>query len=144
LGAKKPDRAEKSVWLTCHSNAIFMAGVTILYTVFPEFLVRIFTHDETVIPFGVNALRYIGYGYIFYGYGMVLSASFNGAGDTYTPTVINLICFWALQMPLAYVLAMKTSLGEKGVFLAITIAESVLAIIAMFVFRQGKWKTQKV
>ena len=144
LGAKKPDRAEKSVWLTCHSNAVFMAGVTVLYTVFPEFLVRIFTHDETVIPFGVNALRYIGYGYIFYGYGMVLSASFNGAGDTYTPTVINLICFWALQMPLAYVLAMKTGLHEKGVFLAVTISESVLAIMAMFVFRQGKWKAQKV
>lgn len=144
LGAKKPDRAEKSVWLTCHSNAVFMAGVTILYTVFPEFLIRIFTHDETVIPFGVDALRYIGYGYIFYGYGMVLSASFNGAGDTYTPTVINLICFWALQMPLAYWLAMKTSLEAKGVFLAVTIAESILAIMAMVIFKRGKWKSQKV
>ncbi|MFN0110855.1 MAG: MATE family efflux transporter [Blastocatellia bacterium] len=144
LGAQKPERAEKSVWLTCHSNAVFMAGVTVLYTVFPEFLIRIFTHDETVIPFGVDALRYIGYGYIFYGYGMVLSASFNGAGDTYTPTVINLICFWALQMPLAYWLAMKTSLEAKGVFLAVTLAESVLAIIAMGMFKLGRWKEQKV
>lgn len=144
LGAQKPERAEKSVWLTCHSNAIFMAGVTILYTVFPEFLIRIFTKDETVIPFGVEALRYIGYGYIFYGYGMVLSASFNGAGDTYTPTVINLICFWLLQMPMAYWLSMKTGMGASGVFLAVTLAESVLAIIAMVLFKRGKWKGQKV
>lgn len=144
LGAQKPDRAEKSVWLTCHSNAIFMAGVTVLYTVFPEFLIRIFTQDQTVIPFGVNALRYIGYGYIFYGYGMVLSASFNGAGNTYTPMMINLVCFWLLQMPLAYGLAMKTELGASGVFLAVTIAESILAIIAMIVFKRGRWKEQKV
>ncbi len=144
LGAKKPERAEKSVWLTCHSNAVFMAGVTILYTVFPELLIRIFTQDETVIPFGVDALRYIGYGYIFYGYGMVLSASFNGAGDTYTPTVINLICFWALQMPLAYWMAMKTGLEARGVFLAVTIAESVLAIMAMVIFKRGKWKESKL
>ncbi len=144
LGAKKPDRAEKSVWLTCHSNAIFMAGVTVLYTVFPEFLVRNFAHDETVISFGVDALRYIGFGYIFYGYGMVLSASFNGAGDTYTPLAMNVVCFWMLQMPLAYWLAMKSGLEAKGVFLATTIAESVLAIIAIVVFKQGKWKAQKL
>lgn len=144
LGAQKPERAEKSVWLTCHINAIFMAGVTILYTVFPEYLIRIFTQDETVIPFGVDALRCIGYGYIFYGYGMVLSASFNGAGDTYTPTMINLVCFWLLQMPLAYWLAMKTGLGASGVFLAVTIAESILAIIAIVIFKRGKWKEQKV
>ncbi|MEK7831326.1 MAG: MATE family efflux transporter [Acidobacteriota bacterium] len=144
LGAQKPDRAEKSVWLTCHSNAVFMAVVTFVYVFFAEFLIRIFTKDETVIPFGVDALRYIGYGYIFYGYGMVLSASFNGAGDTYTPTVINLICFWVLQLPLAYWLAVQTAFGVNGVFLAITIAESVLAIIAMVIFKQGKWKSQKV
>ncbi|MBS1790330.1 MAG: MATE family efflux transporter [Acidobacteria bacterium] len=144
LGAKKPDRAEKSVWLTGHSNAVFMAGVTFLYVFGAEFLIRIFTHDETVIPFGVDALRYIGYGYIFYGYGMVLSASFNGAGDTYTPTAMNVVCFWLLQLPLAYGLSVKTGFGVRGVFLAITIAESILAIIAMVVFKQGKWKTQKV
>lgn len=144
LGAKKTDRAEKSVWLTCHSNAVFMAVVTFVYVFFAEFLIRIFTHDETVIPFGVDALRYIGYGYIFYGYGMVLSASFNGAGDTYTPTVINLICFWALQLPMAYWLAVKTTFGPRGVFLAVTIAESVLAIIAIVIFKRGRWKTQRV
>lgn len=144
LGAKKPERAEKSVWLTSHSNAVFMAGVTFLYVFGAEFLIRIFTHDETVIPFGVDALRYIGYGYIFYGYGMVLSASFNGAGDTYTPTAMNVVCFWLLQLPLAYGLAVKTTFGVRGIFLAITIAESILAIMAMIVFKQGKWKTQKV
>ena len=144
LGAQKPDRAEKSVWLTGHCNAVFLLGVMAAFLLFAEPLLRVFTHDETVIPFGVDALLYISYGYIFYGYGMVLSASFNGAGDTYTPTVINLICFWALQMPLAYWLAMKTGLQAKGVFLAVTIAESVLAILAMVVFKRGKWKEQKV
>ncbi len=144
LGAQKPDRAEKSVWLTGHCNAVFLLGVMATFLLFAEPLLRIFTHDETVIPYGVDALRFISYGYIFYGYGMVLSAAFNGAGDTYTPTVINLICFWALQMPLAYWLAMKTGLEAKGVFLAVTIAESILAVMAMVIFKRGKWKEQKV
>jgi Na+-driven multidrug efflux pump len=97
-----------------------------------------------VIPHGVDALRYISYGYIFYGYGMVMAAAFNGAGDTYTPTVINLICFWLIQIPLGYSLARWTGLGPIGVFLAITIAESALAVVAMMVFRQGKWKMKMV
>jgi len=144
LGAQKPERAEKSVWLAGHSNAVFLAGVAIVFIVFPEFLIRIFTPDQTVIPHGVDALRYISYGYIFYGYGMVMAAAFNGAGDTYTPTIMNLVCFWLIQIPLAYTLAKWTGLGPIGVFLAITIAESALAVIAMLVFRRGKWKEQKV
>jgi len=144
LGAQKPERAEKSVWLTGHSNAVFLVGVAIIFIVFPEFLIRIFTPDETVIPFGVDALRYISYGYIFYGYGMVVAAAFNGAGDTYTPTVLNLICFWLIQIPLAYTLARWTGLGTTGVFLAVTIAESILAVMAMLVFRRGKWKEKMV
>ena len=144
LGAQKPERAEKSVWLAGHSNAVFLTAVAVIFIVFPEFLIRIFTDDQTVIPYGVNALRYISYGYTFYGYGMVMAAAFNGAGDTYTPTVINLICFWAIQIPLAYTLAKWTGMQTTGIFLAITIAESILAVIAMFAFRRGTWKEQKV
>jgi putative MATE family efflux protein len=144
LGAQKPERAEKSVWLAGHSNAVFLIGVAVVFIVFPEYLIRIFTPDQTVIPFGVDALRYISYGYIFYGYGMVMAAAFNGAGDTYTPTVMNLICFWLIQIPLAYTLAKWTGLETTGVFLAITIAESILAVMAMLVFKRGKWKEQKV
>jgi putative MATE family efflux protein len=144
LGAQKPDRADKSVWLAGHSNAVFLIAVAVAFIVFPEFLISIFTDDQTVIPYGVDALRYISYGYAFYGYGMVMAAAFNGAGDTYTPTVINLICFWLIQIPLAYTLAKWTGLETKGVFMAITIAESILAVIAMLVFRRGKWKAQKV
>ncbi|MGH9755316.1 MAG: MATE family efflux transporter [Blastocatellia bacterium] len=144
LGAQKPDRAEKSVWLAGHSNAVFLAAVAIVFIIFPEFLIRIFTGDQTVIPYGVDALRYISYGYVFYGYGMVMAAAFNGAGDTWTPTVMNLICFWLIQIPMAYTLATWTGLEATGVFLAITFAESILAVIAMLVFRRGKWKEQKV
>jgi putative MATE family efflux protein len=144
LGAQKPERAEKSVWLAGHSNAVFLIAVAVIFIVFPEFLIRIFTGDQTVIPYGVDALRYISYGYAFYGYGMVMAAAFNGAGDTWTPTVMNLICFWLIQIPMAYTLAKLTGLEATGVFLAITIAESILAVIAMLVFRRGKWKEQKV
>jgi putative MATE family efflux protein len=144
LGARKPDRAEKSVWLTGHSNAVFMALVTVVFVFFAGFLIRIFTKDETVIPYGADALRYIGYGYVFYGYGMVIAASFNGAGDTYTPTVLNVICFWLIQIPLGYWLARPVGLGPKGIFLAITISESTLALLGMLVFRRGKWKQQRV
>ena len=89
-------------------------------------------------------MRYISYGYVFYGYGMVMAQAFNGAGDTLTPTWLNLICFWLLQIPMAYALAMWTGLGARGVFLAVTIAESVLAVLAMIWFQKGKWKEQQV
>jgi len=144
LGAQKPERADKSVWLAGHANAVFLTGIAVVFIIFAEFMIRIFTQDQTVIPHGVDALRYISYGYVFYGYGMVMAAAFNGAGDTWTPTVMNLICFWAIQIPLAYSLAKWTGMGPKGVFLAVTVAESVLAVIAMVWFRRGKWKEQQV
>jgi putative MATE family efflux protein len=144
LGAKKPERAEKSVWLAGHSNAIFLVGVALVFIFFSEYLIRIFTDDQTVIPYGVDALRYISYGYVFYAYGMVMTQSFNGAGDTFTPTIINLICFWLLQIPLAYTMSLWLGMGAKGVFLSITIAESVLAVMAMIMFQRGKWKEVKV
>ncbi len=144
LGAGKPERAERSVWVTGFSNMVFLAGVAIVFILFAEWLIHLFTRDPAVVPYGVDCLRYISYGYIFYAYGMVMLQSFNGAGDTYTPTVINLFCYWLFQIPLAYVLAMKLDFGAQGVFLAITIAESMIAVVAVIAFRRGRWKEQQV
>ncbi len=144
LGAKKPDRAERSVWITGLANMAFLGLVAVVFVVFAENLIGIFTTDADVVPYGVACLRYISYGYIFYAYGMVMVQSFNGAGDTFTPTMINLGCYWLLQIPLAYFLAIKAEFGANGVFVAITIAESLLAVVAMIAFRRGKWKELKV
>ena len=107
-------------------------------------MIRFFTQDSSVIPFGVDCLRMVSYGYGFYAYGMVLVQAFNGAGDTNTPTIINVFCYWLFQLPLAYVLAMPFGLGAQGVFLAITLAESVLAVVSIFFFRLGRWKEQQI
>lgn len=144
LGANKPERAEKSVWVTGLWNASFLGLVSIVFIVFAEFLIGIFTDDPSVTHYGVNCLRFVSYGYIFYGYGMVMVQAFNGAGDTYTPTVINLFCYWLFQIPLAYVLAVPSGLHASGVFLAITISESIITVVAVLVFRRGKWKVQKI
>ncbi|HKA16878.1 MAG TPA: MATE family efflux transporter [Blastocatellia bacterium] len=144
LGAKKPDRAERSVWVTGFANTCFLGIVTVIFIIFAERLVGIFTTDPAVVPYGTSALRLISYGYIFYAYGMVMVQSFNGAGDTNTPTVINLCCYWLFQIPLAYSLAVGFDFGAKGVFVAITISESALAVVAILVFRRGKWKTLEV
>jgi len=144
LGAGKPDRAERSVWVTGFANMCFLGLVAITFIAFAEPLIGIFTTDPAVVPYGVSCLRFISYGYIFYAYGMVMVQSFNGAGDTNTPTVINLCCYWLFQIPLAYSLAIPFGFGAKGVFVAITISESLLAVVAVVVFRRGKWKTLKV
>jgi len=144
LGAGKPERAERSVWVTGFINMVFLGLVTIVFVALAEPMIRIFTSDPEVIPYGVDALRYISYGYIFYAYGMVMVASFNGAGDTTTPTYINLCCYWLFQIPLAYTLALGAGLGARGVFMAITIAESTLAVVGVLAFRRGRWKTRKI
>jgi putative MATE family efflux protein len=144
LGAQKPERAERSVWVAGLSNMAFLGIVTVLFVVFAEPVIAIFTKDPEVIPFGVAALRYISYGYVFYAYGMVMVAAFNGAGDTATPTFINLACYWVFQIPLAYTLAIPLGLGADGVFLAITLAESLLAVVSIVVFRRGRWKQRKI
>jgi putative MATE family efflux protein len=144
LGAGKPDRAEKSVWITGHFNAVFMVCVAVVYAVFPETLIRIFINDPAVVPFGVDCLRYIAFGYLFYAYGMVVVQSFNGAGDTTTPTYINLFCHWLFQIPLAYFLAIQSGFGPRGVYIAIALAESMVAVIGILLFRRGKWKERKV
>lgn len=144
LGAKKPERAEKSVWLTGFSNMLFLIGVGLVFIMFAERLVAIFTSDPNVVPYAVECLRIVSYGYLFYAYGMVVVQAFNGAGDTYTPTLINLVCYWVVQIPLAYLLAIPLQVGATGAFIAITVAESLLAVVGILVFRRGKWKEKQV
>ena len=144
LGANKPDRAEKSVWITGVANMFVLGAVAVIFILFAEGLIGVFTSDADVIANGVACLRIVSYGYVFYAYGMVMVQSFNGAGDTFTPTLINLGCYWLFQIPLSAYLALRTSLGSHGVFLAITISESALALVAMLAFRRGRWKKQKV
>ena len=144
LGAKQPDRAETSVWRIGFYNMVFLCGVAVTFISFAEPMIRFFTRDSSVIPFGVDCLRLVSYGYGFYAYGMVLVQAFNGAGDTNTPTIINVFCYWLFQLPLAYVLSQPLGLGAQGVFLAITLAESVLAVVSIFFFRLGRWKEQQI
>ncbi|WP_036384427.1 MATE family efflux transporter [Muricauda sp. MAR_2010_75] len=144
LGAKQPDRAEISVWKTGKYNAIFMGTVSLVYLIFAKSIISWFNATPSVVENGALCLQVIAAGYIFYAYGMVVSQAFNGAGDTKTPTKINLISFWLFQLPLAYVAAMVLGWGAKGVFMAITLAEVLLAIIAMVWFKKGKWKQVQV
>ncbi|MCI0422494.1 MAG: MATE family efflux transporter [Acidobacteria bacterium] len=144
LGAQKPDRAEKSVWTIGFYNMIFLCGVAVIFIIFAEPMIQFFTQDSAVVTFGIDCLRLVSYGYGFYAYGMVLVQAFNGAGDTDTPTIINVFCYWLFQLPLAYALALPFGLGAHGVFLAITVAESVLALVSIFFFRLGRWKEQKI
>jgi putative MATE family efflux protein len=144
LGAKQPERAEISVWRAGLYNMLFLVGLAIIFIVFAEQLIRFFSSDPEVIAYGVDCLRYVSYGYGFYAYGMVLVQAFNGAGDTRTPTIINFFCYWLCQIPLAYLLAHQTSLEATGVFLAITIAESFIAVAGIIVFRRGRWKEQEI
>jgi putative MATE family efflux protein len=144
LGAQKPERAERSVWLTGFYNMIFLGAVGLVFIFFPEPIIRIFTSDPAVISFGVDCLRIICYGNLAYAYGMVMVQSFNGAGDTLTPTVVNLFGYWLFQIPVAYFLASRTSLGPQGVFYAIPIAETAIAIVGVALFRQGRWKKKRI
>jgi MATE family, multidrug efflux pump len=144
LGAQKPERAERSVWLTGFYNMIFLAAVGLVFIFFPEPIIRVFTSDPAVISFGVDCLRIICYGNLAYAYGMVMVQSFNGAGDTFTPTVVNLFGYWLFQIPVAYLLASRTSLGPQGVFYAIPIAETAIAIVGVALFRQGRWKKKRI
>jgi len=140
LGAKQPERAEKSAFLTMKYNAIFMAGVMLLFLFAASPIISIFTKEPQVHKYGVLALRVIGAGFIFYGIGMVMVQSLNGAGDTKTPTLINFICFWLFQIPLAYMLAKGLHWGPVGAFFAIPVAETAIAITAYIVFKKGGWK----
>lgn len=144
LGAGQPGRAERSVWVTGWVNMIFLGLVGLLLIVFSEFFVRLFINDPAVITAGSNCLRIISIGFIAYGFGMVLVNALNGAGDTFTPTVINVFCYWLLEIPLAWFLALHSGLNETGVFISIVIAETIMTLTAFWLFRKGNWKLKKV
>jgi Na+-driven multidrug efflux pump len=137
-------RAEQSVMLTAKYNAAFMSFVMLLFIFFANPIIRFFSHDESVIAYGVQALQIMGTGYIFYGIGMVMTQALNGAGDTRTPTIINFVGFWMFQIPLAYLLSNVFGMKSTGAFIAIPVAESFIALMAWYYFKRGKWKDVQV
>lgn len=144
LGAGHPERAEQSAWRAGFFNMIFMATVGVIYLVGAPFFIGLFTAEPEAMQAGSMALRILAAGYVFYGYGMIIAQAINGAGDTRTPTLLNFICFWLIETPLAWLLALYFDWGQAGVYYSIVIAESILAILAIWVFRRGKWKTVNV
>ncbi len=144
LGAKQPDRAETSVWRTGFYNMLFLGGVGVFFILFAEPIVRLFTHDPAVVPLGTSCLRILSYGNVGYAYGMVMLQAFNGAGDTVTPTIVNLFGFWLLEIPLAWWLALRAGFASNGVFFSIVIAEAAIAVAGVLLFRRGRWKLQKI
>ncbi len=144
LGAKQPDRAETSVWRIAKYNTLFLVGVAIVFFILADPILGFFTDQADVKAIGKNALQIICFGYIFFAYGMVMGQAFNGAGDTKTPMFISLFVFWLVQIPLAYVLAVTFEWEGSGVFFSIAFAHSLYALIAMALFKRGKWKTVEV
>jgi putative MATE family efflux protein len=144
LGAERADRAERSVWVVALYNLLFLGLISIAFLTLSAPIVRFFTSDPAVVRHGVDCLRIIALGFLFFAYGMVIVQAFNGAGDTRTPTILYLACFWAFKIPAAYVLAVTAGLGPAGVFVAITAAYSLLALAGLACFRQGGWKQQRV
>jgi putative MATE family efflux protein len=144
LGAGLPERAEKSVWRAGFMNMVFLAVITVLFFTMADFILHFFSTDKEVLYHGVQCLKIVSLGYVFYAYGMVINQSFNGAGDTTTPTLISFVGFWVFQIPLAYALAEIFHTGPVGVYAAIAIAESLMAVAGIYIFRKGRWKMVKV
>jgi putative MATE family efflux protein len=144
LGAKKPDRAERAVMITGWANMILLGVIGAVLVIIPAPFIGLFIHEPGVLKAGTECLRIVSIGFISYGFGMVLVNSFNGAGDTSTPLKINIFAFWLIEIPLAWLLALKFGLNEEGVFIAIVVAESIMTITAWIVFRRGKWKLKEV
>jgi putative MATE family efflux protein len=140
LGAGKPSRAETSVWRTGLYNMLFLGAIGLFFFALAPEIIALFTTDPVVAPMAVNALRIFSCGNVSYSYGMVITAAFNGAGDTATPTILNLICFWLCQIPLAWALAFHSGLGPNGVYVAVLVSDSLLAVLGILLFRRGKWK----
>lgn len=144
LGALQPERAEKSVWRTGFFNAIFMGTVMIVFIFLSDSIADFFTEEKAVVASAAQCLKIFSLGYFSYAFGMVLVQAFNGAGDTRTPTIMNLIIYWLMQIPLAYLLSVQLSLGAPGVYWTVVICETVFSIAGYFLFKKGKWKTIKV
>jgi putative MATE family efflux protein len=144
LGARDPARAERSVWLACFYNLIFLGAVGLVFVLGAPLIVGCFGGDAVVSAHAVDCLRIVSSGFLFYAFGMVLVQAFNGAGDPWTPTWINFGCFWLFEVPLAFLLAHSLGLGPRGVFIAIAAAFSTYAVVAAWLFRRGRWKTRKV
>ncbi|HEY4786989.1 MAG TPA: MATE family efflux transporter, partial [Bacteroidales bacterium] len=144
LGAGKPERAARSAWITARVN-MFLLGITGIFMIIsPRFYISLFIQDPAVVALGADALRIISYGYVSYALGMVMVQSINGAGDTYVPMVINIVCFWFIELPLAYLLAIVFRYNEQGVYYSIVVAESATALLGVIWFKMGRWKLQKV
>lgn len=144
LGAGHPERAEQSVWRAGFFNMLFMAMVSVIYLIFAPQLIGLFTSEPEALQAGSLALRILAGGYVFYGYGMIFSQALNGAGNTQAPTLLNFVFFWLVETPLAWLMALYFDWGQTGVYVSIVIAESGLAVAAMWLFRKGKWKTTAV
>ena len=144
LGAGNPERAERSVWKAAQYNAVFLGIVSVLFIAFAEQLVGLFMDDPEVIYFGADALRFLSYGFVFFAIGMVLVQGLNGAGDTDTPMLLNFFAYWIVQIPLAYFLAESAGFGPRGAWLAVLVAETLLALTAVIAFRTGRWKLRQV
>ena len=144
LGANKPGRAERSVWLAGYANMIFLGLIALFLIINPAFFIKLFIDNEQVINAGATCLRIVSYGFLFYGMGMIVIQALNGAGDTITPTKINFFCFWLLEIPLAYLLAITTGMQEKGVYISIVVSESVMTLAGLYFFQLGRWKLKKV
>jgi putative MATE family efflux protein len=143
LGAEQAPRAERSAWLAARYNTIFMSVAGVFIVALAPWITELFTNEPEVLAYGTTCLRILGLGFPMYAIGMIITQALNGAGDTVTPTVINLICFWMLQIPLSYWLATTVELGPNGVFLAMVISESLLTVLSVIVFRRGNWKLQQ-
>jgi putative MATE family efflux protein len=144
LGAKKPDRAERAVYVTAGYNAVYLVAIALALIFAPDFIVSFFSADPLVTRFAADCLRIIGYGNLTYAFGMVMIQAFNGAGDTVTPTMINVVSFWLCEIPLAWLLANRTSLRVNGVFTAIPVANTVMTVISLIVFARGSWKQRRI
>jgi len=144
LGAKKADRAEQSVWICGFCNAVFLGLISVFFFFWSETLIRLFTSTPEVVSMGADCLRIVSVSYVFLAFGMVTVQAFNGAGDTTTPTWINFFCYWCLQIPSAYVLAIPFGYGPRGIYAAIAVSQSVLALVAVVIFKRGHWKERSI
>jgi putative MATE family efflux protein len=144
LGAKNPERAEQAVWMASFYNLCFLGTVGIVFVALADSIARLFTQDPAVLPYATDGLRIVALGFPLYAYGMVVNQSFNGAGDTWTPTYLNFCVFWLFELPTAYFIAVRMKVGPEGVFWAITLAFSLLAIASALLFKRGRWKAKAV